>query len=120
MQINFKAPTLELTEDVREYVEEKVEMVTKLLKEVDEENLRADVELSRKQKQNSGVIFRADITIYAGSERTHAVGHGESIQSAIDESKDELTRRLSRGKTRKLDSLRRGGAKIKNALRFWK
>lgn len=119
MHIDFKAPTLELTDDIREYAEEKVTMLAKLLQNVAEENIRSEVELAQKSNQQSGDIFRADITIHAGADRTHAVGHGESILAAIDEAKDELSRRLRRGKTKRLDALREGGAKIKKMLRFW-
>lgn len=120
MHINYKAPTLDLTDEVREYAEEKLAMVEKLITSAAVEDIQAEVDLSRKQNQQSGDIFRADITIHAGADRTHAVGHGESLMAALDEAKDELSRRLRRTKSRRLESLRRGGAKIKNALRFWK
>jgi ribosomal subunit interface protein len=119
MKINFKALTIELTDEIRSYAEDKMGMVGKLLQNVDEENIRAEVELARKKNQQTGDVFRADITIHAGADRTHAVGHGESILAALDEAKDELTRRLRRGKTKKMDALREGGARIKNMLRFW-
>ena len=120
MQINYKALTVELTDDIRAYTEEKIAMVEKLIAGVDPDNVSVDIDLSRKQNQKSGDIFRADITMHAGADRTHAVGHGETLMAALDEAKDELSRRLRRSKTRRLDSIRRGGAKIKNALRFWK
>ena len=119
MQISFKAPTIELTDEIRSYAEDKMGMVRKLLQNVAEENVRAEVELARKQNQQTGNIFRADLTIHAGADRTHAVGHGESILAAIDEAKDELARRLRRGKTKRMDAFREGGARIKKMLRFW-
>ncbi|MAZ67489.1 ribosomal subunit interface protein [bacterium] len=119
MHIDFKAPTLELSNDVRNYAEEKVRTLRKLLQKVEDENIRADVELAKKGNQQSGDIFRADITVYAGPDRIHAVGHGESLHAAIDEAKDDLARRLRRDKTRRLDTLREGSAKIKKMLRFW-
>lgn len=120
MNIEFKALTLDLTDEIREYAEEKVAMLTKLLHAVDDENIRTEIELERKQAQQSGEdIFRADITIHAGVDRTHAVGRGETLHAALDQAKDELARRLRRGKSKRLDSLRSGGAKIKKMLRFW-
>jgi|TARA_B100000900_G_C20066815_1_gene508286 ribosomal subunit interface protein len=120
MNIEYKAPTIELTDEIREYAEEKVAMLCKLLHAVDDENIRAEIGLQRKQGQQTGSdIFRADITIHAGVDRTHAVGRGETLHAALDEAKDELSRRLRRGKTKRLDSLREGGLKIKKMLRFW-
>ncbi len=120
MNINFKATTIELTDEIRTYAEEKTISVTKLLKNVDAGNISADVSLEKKQEQNSGNVFRADITIHAGAERVHAVGHGESIMAAIDIARDDLVSRMGREKKRRLDALRRGGAKVKKLLRFWK
>ncbi len=119
MHIDFKATTIELTDAIRTYAEEKVGMLVKLLQNVELENVQVEVDLEKKQNQQTGEIFRADITIHAGADRTHAVGHGESVLAAIDEAKDELARRLRRGKTKRLDSLREGGAKIKKMLKFW-
>lgn len=120
MQIQYKALTVDLTDEVRSYAEEKVAMLERLLGDVDPVNVQVDVDLARRENQKSGNVFRADITIHAGANRTHAVGHGETILAAIDEAKDDLSRRLRRTKTRRLDSFRRGGAKIKNMLQFWK
>lgn len=119
MQIDFKAPTVDLTDDVRNYAIEKVEMLERLLGDTAEENIRYEVELAKNVKQQTGEIFRADITVFAGPEKSHAVGHGETIHAAIDEAKDDLTRRLRRDKTKRMDFLRQGGAKIKSMLRFW-
>jgi len=112
MNINFKATTIKLTDEVRAYAQDKVKMVTKLLQNVDEENIRTEVELERKQNQQSGKIFRSDITIYVGGNKTHSVGHGESILAAIDEAKD-------RDKGKKQNMFRRGASRIKKMLRFW-
>ena len=117
--IDFKALTIDLTDEVRAYATEKVKMLGKLLSGIDEENVRYDVELSKRTSQQTGDIYRADITVFAGSEKSHAVGHGESIFAAIDKAKDDLTRRLRRDKTKRLDFLREGGAKLKKILRFW-
>lgn len=119
MNIDFKAPTIDLTDEIHTYVEEKIAMLHKLLHGIEEENIRTEVELARKQNQQSGDVFRADITIHAGADRTHAVGHGESLHAAIDEAKDDLSRRLLRGKSKRVDMLRKGGLRIKKMLRFW-
>ena len=119
MHIDYKAPTVALTPDVQAYVEEKLQSVKKLLQHVDEGNIQVEVELSKDTKHASGEVYRADITVHAASERTHAVGHGESLNAAVDEAKDELMRRLRREKGKKRDLFIRGAVKIKKRLRFW-
>lgn len=117
--IDFKTHGVELSNDIREYAEEKIEMLEKLLVNIDEENKRFEVELAKRAGQQTGDIFRADIVVLAGAERVHAVGHGETLFAAIDEAKDDLTRRLRRNKTKTADMVRKGGAAIKKMLRFW-
>jgi len=119
MNIEYKAPTIELNDEIRSYVEEKLAMVTKLLHDFADENISVEVELTQKAGQQTGDIFRTDLTMHAGANRTHAVGHGESLHASIDQAKDELTRRMRRGKNKHMDAVRNGGAKIKKMLRFW-
>lgn len=120
MKINFRTPNIDLTDEVRMYAEEKAKMIVKLLQNVKEEDIAVDIELDKRQDQQTGDIFRADITVHAGGERVHAIGRGETILAAIDVAKDEIVVRLSRQKKKRLDAFRDGSAKIKKMLRFWK
>ncbi len=117
MLVNFKAKDVDLIDEVKQYAESKVEMLGKLLADVPDENISYDVELS-KGKQQTGSIYRADITLHAGAMRLHAVGHGESLNAAIDEAKDELERRMRREKAKDMTLLRKGSQAIKRMLRF--
>lgn len=117
MLINFKANNIELTDDARQYTESKVEMLGKLLTDIADENISYDIELG-KGKQQSGSTYRADITLHAGTTRLHTVGHGESLNAAIDEAKDDLERRMRREKTKDQTLLRKGSQVIKKMLRF--
>ena len=119
MHIDYKARNVELTDDLRTYTEEKMEGIGKLLQHVPEENLRAEIEFSRKSTQQSGDVFRADITIHAPRERTHAVGHGESLNAALDDAQEDVIRRLRREKGKRTDLFRHGAARIKKMVRFW-
>lgn len=117
MLVNFKASNVDLTDDVRQYAESKVDMLSKLLAGVEDENVSYDIELS-KGKQNSGETYRADITVHAGSTRLHAVGHGESLNAAVDGAKDDLERRMRREKGKDMTLMRRGKQAIKSMLRM--
>lgn len=117
MLINFKVDNIELTDEVRAYAQEKVKMLSKLLAEVADEDISYDIKLG-KGKQQSGAVYRADITLHAGATRLHAVGHGESSNAAVDEAKDDLERRMRREKTKDLTLLRKGSKIIKKMLRL--
>jgi ribosomal subunit interface protein len=118
MNITFKTHNLELTPDIRSYAEEKASAVRKVLGHHEDSDIDCDVVLSRDDKHATGLIYRADISAFAGKEKVHAVGHGMSITAAIDLAKDELLRRATHDKTKRLTLLRRGRAKVKEWMRF--
>ncbi len=117
MLINFKADNIDLTDEIRSYVKSKIDMLGKLLASVDDENISYQIGLA-KGKQQTGETYRADITLHAGTTRLHAVGHGESLNGAIDEAKDDLERRMRREKGKDMALLRRGKQAIKKMLRL--
>lgn len=113
MNTIFSAHHYEITQDDQEYALEKAEGLAKFVNE----NSDLKVEFAKDAKHKSGEIYRADMTVTSGGSKTHAVGHGSTMREALDKSKDELKRRLTRekGKTTKLT--RSIGAKIKKNLR---
>lgn len=118
MNISFKTHNLELTGELRTYAEEKASAVRKVLGHHAEDDISCEIVLSKDDKHATGLVFRADISAYAGAEKVHAVGHGESIKAAIDIAKDELVRRASHDKSKRITLIRRGRAKVKEWLRF--
>lgn len=118
MNITVKTRNLELTPDIRAYAEEKAAAVRKVLGNHSDGDIACDIILSRDDKHASGLIYRADYSAFAGAEKVHAVGHGESITAAIDIAKDELVQRASKDKSRGLSLMRRGGARVKSWLRW--
>ncbi len=118
MHINIKTKgDVVVTDDLRAYIDEKIESIKKYLKHTDEDAVFIEVELQEGEPEKAR-SFRADITVNAPGERTHAVGWGESLNAALDEAKDELSRRLRREKKKKLSLLRKAGRKVKEMLRF--
>lgn len=118
MHITYKTHNIDLTDELRSYAEDKVSAIRKLFAHHREEDIACEVVLARDEKHASGLVFRADFTAYAGVEKVHAVGHGESPKAAMDLAKDELVRRANREKTKHQTLLRRGRAKVKEWLRF--
>lgn len=120
MQINYKTDGVILADDVRSYTEEKLDAVRKLLTHHDDADISCDVQLTKDEKHHSGTIYRADFTVLAGRERVHAVGHGESVQAALDAAKDELSNRLRREKKMHVRFLRKSQEALKRMMRFGK
>lgn len=118
MNITIKTHNIELTPEIRAYAEEKAAAVRKVLGHHDENDIACDIILSRDDKHATGIVYRADYSAFAGSEKVHAVGHGASINAAIDIAKDELVQRASKDKSRGLSLMKRGGARVKSWLRW--
>ncbi len=117
MQIKFMIKSnIDVPDLVKEYAEGKVSMLEKL---INNENDETQFDIEFQQEPPAGE-YRADITVYSGSLRKHAVGRGETLQAAIDVAKDELERRLRRDKKKRLAVFRRGARKIKEMFRFEK
>ncbi len=118
MNVNIKTKgNINLNNELRIYIDEKLEALDKFLNYEDDDAVFVEVELQEGEPEK-GRSFRADITVNAPGERVHAVGWGESLHAALDESKDELSRRLRRDKKKKLNLLKKAGRKVKDMLRF--
>lgn len=117
MNISYKTLSFTLTPEIQSYSEDKLESIRKLLAHHDEENIACDVTLSHDSKHHSGMVYRADFTVFAGPERVHGVGHGMSMPAALDDAKDETLRRMREGKQVHVRLMRKGGAMIKKLLK---
>ena len=114
MNITYATTNYELTGEIEAYAEEKAGSISKLITNPDAE-LR--VELEKDAKHHSGSIYRADMTVHSAGLKTHAVGHGATMHAALDLSKDELKRRLTREKGRFSSMSRTIGARVKQMMR---
>jgi ribosomal subunit interface protein len=116
MSINFKIKGADINNDTKTYTEEKMQMLLKYLDDTD--SPRFDVEFSESNKHISGDVYRVDLVVVSGGLDLHTVGHGESYNAAIDMAKDDMARRLRRGKSKSRDMLRKGSRAIKKMLRM--
>lgn len=117
MKINLKSTNLAVTPEISDYLDKRLEAAEKFLPK-DYGACMADVELGRTTRHHqTGDIFRAEVNILIGKKSFRAVSENQDLFSAIDAVKDEITRALGADKGKRISLLRRGGQKIKNALR---
>lgn len=117
MQINIKSTQYEITSEVREYLHAKLAAIEKFLDETHGVAL-CDVELERENTQQHGRVFRAEVNLNAHGEFYRVEESAESMNAAIDAVHDEILSRLRKSKTKHMSTLRRGGAKLKEMLRW--
>lgn len=117
MKINLKSTAFEITNDISNYLHERLESIEKFLPE-DGNSFMIDVELGKTTRHhNAGDIFRAEINIHIGKRAFRAVAEQTDLRSAIDVVKDEITRELSAHKEKRISLIRRGGAQLKNLIK---
>lgn len=117
MNISYKTDNFDLSDEITSYAEEKVESLKKFVPHIEDADNEVIVELAKDEKHHSGLIYRADITFITAKQRTHAVGHGDTMKAALDLAKDESKRRLTRRKSRMIDLVRSGQSRIKEIFR---
>jgi ribosomal subunit interface protein len=106
MKIRIKATKIELTPQLRTYVQSKMDMLEKYLGKV--QAINCDVELSRENgEQTSGKIWRAEINLEVPGQLLRVEKVAEDIEKAIDKVKDHLERAIVKYKEKKMDKKRK-------------
>lgn len=115
--INTKAKHLELTPQLEEYLEKRLQTLERQLP--NSEAITCDVELEKTTEHHrTGMIYRAEINLSLGGQLLRAEATEGTIESAIDVAKDELKRELTK-LTEKTESMfRRGARRAKEFFRF--
>lgn len=114
---NIKGTHYDITTETRVYIEEKIAQFSKLIR-VNEDAVTCDVEVEREMTGVHGNVWRVEINVRAAGDFYRTEAKGETINAAVDEAKDEMMRVLRRSKRKGDSLLRRGGAKLKEWLRF--
>ncbi len=114
MNYNVKGTGLQITDEIRDYVEKRFGHVDKFLK--DDTTAHADVELEFKAGEEHKK-FRAEFTLTARKQVYRVEARGDTLHEAIDVATAELTQEVTREKKKHQHLLRRGAATIKDVVR---
>lgn len=115
MQHNLKGTHIDLTQEIRAYVDKKLSGLDTLLAHVP--SARADVELEYLPSEEK--TYRAEFMLLGDTTlRAEARGHG--LHEAIDKAMGELFTEITRTKKKRLRILRHSAVKVKEFLRGWR
>lgn len=117
MNYNIKGTELDITDELRTYVEKKLAAAEKFIP--DDGSAHADVELAYSPVRD-GNKYRAEFNVMHKGELYRAEEWGSALHEAIDLAIADVVRELSRDKQKRVDVMRRGAAKAKEILRFWR
>lgn len=107
-----------LTDEVTEYVEQKLGKIFKLLSS--DPTAHADVELCTTGGSRTGEEFRAEINLSFAGGFVRAEATCPTLHAAIDQAGDEARREVQKHVTKHRDLLRRGATKVKDLFRYWR
>jgi len=105
MQLKIKATKINLTPKIKDYVQEKMDMLEKYLGSIDVINCDVEVGMSI-GGQNSGKIFRAEANLQLPGEILRVEKTEKELFKAIDKVKDHLARSIRRYKEKRIDKKR--------------
>ncbi len=105
MNINIKATKLTLTDDLKDYIQKKMDMLEKYLGDVPV--IHCDFEIELTVNQNSGKIYRAEANLDVPGELLRVDKTEEDLYKAIDKVKDHLEMIIKKYKEKKLSQKRR-------------
>ena len=115
MQYNLKGTNIDITPELRAYIEKKLNGLDSLVK--DDTAARTDVEVEYLESEEK--TYRAELMLHDGFV-LRAVARGQQLYEAIDKAVDELYTELTRAKDKKRSTFRRSAVKVKEYLRGWR
>ncbi len=110
MKINIKAKNTELTEALKNYIQEKMDMLEKYLGDVPVINCDFEIEVTTHHHQK-GEIFRAEANLQVPRELLRVEKTEKDMYKAIDKVKDHLHRSIKRYKEKQRDRQRKSEKK---------
>ncbi len=110
MKVNIKTTRLNITDSLRNYVQEKMNMLDKYLGSIPVVNCDVEIGLAAGGK-TGGRIYRAEVNLQVPGKILRVVKTEPDMYKAIDKVKDHLRRSIKRYKEIKLDKKRRVIAK---------
>lgn len=117
IKTNIKATNIELTPDIKDYIFKKIELLEKYIDSKDTSAM-CDVEVGKTTMHHqTGDIFKAEMHLRVSGKYVYAVSEKDTLNSALDEVKDEIARSIASYKKKRESLVRRGGAMVKAMIK---
>lgn len=122
MNINIKSTNIEITPNIRSYVEKRINGLERFIHHAVDDSVQAWVEIGRTTRHHqTGNIFRAEMQLrvpyYKPGVRAEATL--DDLYAAIDKAHDELKLELEKIKDKKISLVRKGARLFKRLIPFF-
>lgn len=112
---NIKATNIELTQNINNYVDKRLESLKKFTKG---NEIVAYVEVGKTTNHHkSGDVFKAEFNLEISGNKFYSVSETEDLYKSIDEAKGELIRQIKSSKGREKTLFKRGAMSVKKMLK---
>lgn len=122
MKTTIKSKNLEITEEIKEYIEKKTGALEKFITIPEGEERKTlkevIVEVGKVAGQEKGPVFRAEMQMHLPGKTLYAESTTENLYMSINETKEELEREIKKYKGKKDSLKKRGGKRGKRMLRW--
>ena len=116
MNINTKATSVSMSPAISDYLDKRLEKIATIVG--DDTSVQCDVELARSSSRHQkGDVFRAEIHIVGAGRNVYASSEKQDLYAAIDEVRDEIIRKLTAGKAKRISLIRRSGSRVKDMVK---
>ncbi len=97
MEVKIKSTKINLTQEIKDYVQQKMDMLEKYLGDV--QVLNCDVEVGKSVgNQNHGKIYRAELNLQVPGDLLRVEKTEKELFKAIDKVKDHMVRSIKKYK----------------------
>ena len=116
MNINISTKNIELTEAIKNYIDRKIGALNKFFPDASE--VLASVTVGKSTRHHrEGEVFMAEVNLTIDGKQYHTDEDAADLYAAIDKVQSELERKITSGKSRRTDLLRKSGRAVKKLLR---
>jgi putative sigma-54 modulation protein len=117
--LNIKATHLDSNDEIRNYVESRINSLDKFIDATEKDTAIYNVEVGKTTTaQHTGDIFRAEINLSVHGKSYRSESTKDHLFAAMDVATQELENQLLHHKSKRNTMFRRGAQQIKNLLRW--
>ncbi len=118
ININIKSTNFNMTPDIDQMVRDKINLVERFLDLRGDETALAEVEIERSTHHKKGEVFRVEINFSFKGKVIRSESKHFDVRSAIEGVREDLERRIRRGKGKRFDIFKKSARKLKKILRM--
>jgi ribosomal subunit interface protein len=117
ININIKSKNFNMTPDIEDFIRDKIILVERFLDLQGDEVALAEVEIEKSTRHRKGEVFRAEVNLSFKGKVIRAENTHYDVRNAVEEVRQELEKRIRRGKGKRFDLFKRGARRIKNIFK---